>query len=246
MTPSEMQDGAFVMCGARLAIAGGWTQISNQVVFIERVLTEGPLSDEEGYGMVSDLAKVVVESACKRVLDERNITYGTGEDLPGLLKAVTDRVPIMPPESASETDARGSLKKTVGGLSTIIHGLCELRSIYGPASHGSADSKPGMPPLQALLVARAADALVGFLYQINCQDRATPSGSRFEYTDNVKLNSYIDDTNEEVRICGLVFSPSEVLYHVDINAYRETLADFESRNIDDGEETEPNKGEGQT
>jgi len=234
MPLSEMQNGTFVMPGARLAIAGGWTSIEQQTALIERILTEGLPLGEEGYGIISDFAKVIVESACKRVLDERGIQYPTDASLPWLLSTVTDRVAIMPPELASETTARGSVKKTIGGLATTIHGLCELRSVFGPASHGSADPKPSMPLFQALLAARAADALVGFLYQVNCLDRTTLSGSRFEYADNKELNAYIDETNDEVRIFDLTFSPSEVLYHVDINAYRAVLASFEPRDADAG------------
>lgn len=246
MKSSETLDSPFVMYGAHLAIAGGWTQISTQVRLIERILTEGPLSDKEGYGMVSEFAKAIVEGACKRVLDERNIHHNDDEDLPKLLKTVTENVPIMPADLSNETDARSGLKKTLGGLSTAIHGICELRGVYGVASHGSADQKPTMPDSQALFVARTADALVGFLYQINCQDRTTRSGARFEYGDNSKLNSYIDDANKMVEICGLSFTPSEVLFATDIDAYREILVDFESRPIDDVEETQPENTGGQS
>jgi hypothetical protein len=79
----------FTMHGARYAIAGGLVHIEEQVKGIERAVVENP-------GLAFDLAKTVVESTCRSILTERNITFGTLDDLPKLFRAVTTNLPLLP------------------------------------------------------------------------------------------------------------------------------------------------------
>jgi hypothetical protein len=92
--------------------------------------------------------------------------------------------------------------------------------------------------VQALLVAQAADAIVGFLYRIHQQERETPPRVRLEYGDNSDFNSYIDDENSLVHIFALEYRPSEVLFAVDPEAYRDALEGYDS----DEEKASDNKG----
>jgi hypothetical protein len=82
-----------------------------------------------------------------------------------------------------------------------------------------------MESVQALLAAQAADAIVGFLHRVHRQERASP-GTRLDYDDNQALNTYVDEANEVVRIFDLEYRPSEVLFRVDQEAYREILSGF--------------------
>src|SRR5258708_24334298 len=96
----------FVMHGARGAMAGGLTQIEEQVKGIERAVVENP-------GLAFDLAKTVVESACRTILSERRIAFGTDDDLPRLFKTVTTSLPMLPVAASSEVEARKSLAQTL-------------------------------------------------------------------------------------------------------------------------------------
>jgi hypothetical protein len=60
--------GDFTMHGARAAMTGGLTHIEEQVKSIERAVVENP-------GLAFDLAKTVVESACRAILTERKIAF---------------------------------------------------------------------------------------------------------------------------------------------------------------------------
>jgi hypothetical protein len=54
----------FEMSGAREAVAGGWTHIQQQIVALEEAVAQNP-------GLAFDLARALVESACKTALAKR-------------------------------------------------------------------------------------------------------------------------------------------------------------------------------
>jgi hypothetical protein len=86
-----------------------------------------------------------------------------------------------------------------------------------------------MEGVQALLAAQAADAIIGFLYRVHSADLSRPSAVLLEYDDNGEFNEWIDDQNEPVRIFALPpYRPSEVLFGVDQEAYRDLLAEYQN------------------
>ncbi len=214
-----MDDGDFTMHGARAAMAGGLQHIEEQIRGIERAVTENP-------GLAFDLAKTLVESACKTILSERRVSFDSDDDLPKLFKTVVIHLPLLPTSASSEAEARKSLTQTLNGLHTALRGVCELRNDYGFASHGSESRRPVMESVQALLAAQAADAIVGFLHRVHRQERATLPGVRLEYDDNPSFNEHVDEANEVVRIFELEYRPSEVLFRIDEEAYRDLLASY--------------------
>jgi hypothetical protein len=210
----------FTMNGARAAMAGGLSHIEEQVKGIERAVMENP-------GLAFDLAKTVVESACRAILSERKILFKPDDDLSRLFKAATMNLPLLPAAASSEAEARKSLAQTLNGLHTALQGVCELRNAYGFASHGSEGPRPVMESVQALLAAQAADAIIGFLYRVHRQERAALPSPRLGFDDNGAFNDYVDEANEVVRIFDLEYRPSEVLFGIDQDAYRDLLSGFE-------------------
>lgn len=216
----------FTMHSARAAMADGLSHIEEQVKSIERAVIENP-------GYAFDLAKVVVESTCKTILSERKIAFGKDDDLPRLFKAVTNNLPLLPMSASGEAGVRQSLAKTLNGLHTALQGVCELRNACGFASHGFDGPRPVMESVQALLAAEAADAIVGFLHRVHYRDRLAVASVRLEYDDNQDFNTFIDQANEVVRIFELEYRPSEVLFSVDLDAYRDFLTGFKPEDADD-------------
>jgi len=231
MLPKE-QD--FVMYGARAAVTGGMAHIEEQVKALEQAVISNT-------GLDFDLAKTLIESACKTILTERDISFEKNDDLPKLFRAVTQNLPLLPPEASDEAKARQSLVQTLNGLNTAIQGVCQLRNGYGFASHGSDGPRPALDSIQDQLAAQAADTIVSFLYKAHYQDATRPRKALLEYDDNPEFNEWLDEQAEEVKILALPpYRPSEVLFSVDQEAYRDLLASYESE--DEGEAGTGNAG----
>jgi len=223
-------DPVFVMHGARAAVAGGMLHIEEQVKALESAVAQNT-------GLAFDLAKTLVESACKTIITERGGVFDKDDDLPKLFKTVTLCVPFLPVVIAADAGARKSLQQTLNGLNTALQGVCELRNAFGFASHGSDGPRPVMEGIQALLVAQAADAIIGFLYRVHRQDLSRPKTVQLEYGDNPDFNEWLDEQCEAVRILSLPpYRPSDVLFSVDQEAYRDLLTDYET---EDETETQP-------
>ena len=188
----------FVMHGAREAVSAGMLHISQQVEGIERAVNENT-------GLAFDLAKTLIESACKSILSERGIPYSPATDLPALFKTVRDNLSFLPLGTSYAAEVNKSLKKTLNGLHTAVLGVCELRSQCGFASHGSEGPRPVMESIQALLAAETADAIVGFLQRVNKQN--VEIHKKLSYKDNPDFNEYIDENNVQVLIFSEEFEP---------------------------------------
>ena len=159
------------------------------------------------------------------MLSERNVGFGEDDDL----KTASQHLPFLPPTASGEAEVRDSLKRTLGGLSTAIQGICELRNKCGFASHGSGTPRPSMESVQALMAAEAADTIVGFLHRVHKQDRTSPNPpnlSRKQYDDNPEFNESVDEAHGTIRIYEIEFRPSEVLFHLEPVSYRVYLAEF--------------------
>ena len=192
----------FVMHGARDAMASGFAHIKEQVKGIEQSCVGNP-------GLAFDLAKTLIESTCRTVLSERSVPYAATDDLPKLFKSASQNLPFLPANTSNAGEVRKSLKQTLGGLSTTIQGMCELRNQCGFASHGSDEPRPVMEAVQALLVAEATDAIVGFLHRVHRRGRtpAPPTGPTFD--DNVAFNDHVDESFGPFTVFGVSFRPSE-------------------------------------
>lgn len=218
---AEVMASPFVMHGARDAIAGGLTHVEQQVKSIEQAVAENP-------GLAFDLAKTLIESVCRAVLGQRGIAYSEDDDLPRLFKTASQHLPFLPPTASGEAEVRGSLKRTLGGLSTAIQGICELRNQCGFASHGSGGPRPTMESVQALLAAEAADTIVGFLHRVHRQDRTPPPSPRALYDENSEFNESVDEAHGMIRIFDAEFQPSDVLFQMEPESYRVYLAEFDA------------------
>jgi hypothetical protein len=211
------------MHGARDSIANGLVHIEEQVTAIERAVVENP-------GLAFDLARTLVESVCRTVLRERRIVYSEDDDLPRLFRVVCQNIPFLPFGASHEVEARESLTRTLSGLSTAIQGICELRNKCGFASHGSDNPRPVMESVQALLAAKAADTIVGFIHRVHQHDRTRPPSPRATYEDNAEFNESVDESHGMIRIFDSEFRPSEILFQMEPETYRVYLAEFDSEN----------------
>jgi hypothetical protein len=76
------------------------------------------------------LAKSMIESTCKYILDCKNVEYTKNTKLPALYKNVSDALNM---HVTQHEDQR--IKNILGACTTIVNNLCELRNDYGDG-HG--------------------------------------------------------------------------------------------------------------
>jgi len=209
----------FVMHGARAAMDAGLVHIEQQVNSIERAVEENP-------GLAFDLARTLIESACRTILVQRNVGFDPSDDLPGLFKKASRVLPFLPAKAADAAETRKSLAQTLSGLSTAVQGVCELRNACGFASHGADGPRPAMETVQALLAATTADAIVGFLHRVHTQDRSMPPDPTPNFGENEQFNEHVDAAHAAIQIFESEFRASEVLFQLEPETYRIYLAEF--------------------
>jgi hypothetical protein len=212
------------MSGARAVLedAPSALQIQHQIEAIEEAVDRRP-------AMAFDMAKTLIETACKTVLNDRGVAFDNGWDCPKLFKETLKQLQLVPDDHATANDATDALRKVGNGLSTAIQGLCELRNHEGAASHGKDAFAPSLSAIQAELAARAADAVVGFLWSVHRDEPGAAVRQRLRYDENPDLNEWIDTVAHEnpVRIFETDYPQSEILFKIDLDAYRDAITDFE-------------------
>jgi hypothetical protein len=213
----------FQMVGAREVLATEMVRFEQQIVAIEGAVIENP-------DLCFDLAKTLIETACKTVLRDRGYECDNAWDLPRLLKETLGKLQLVPDEIKGADDVKESLKKTIGGLQTTIQGLCELRNTQGFASHGKDAYSKQLEVVQAQLAARPADVIVNFLFRAHRHYPMDESTRRLVYREMIEFNEWIDDQNDTISIFDLQYKSSETLFYVDLEAYRGLLKDYESEN----------------
>ena len=213
----------FLMHGSRSVLAsfGSAIHIEHQVQTIERAISENP-------PLAFDLAKALVETICRTILQDRGKTYESNWELNKLFTETAQCLRLLPEAHSSDPEMRRTVQRTLAGLNGLIQGLCELRNKAGITSHGHDAFKVPMEAAQALLAARAADALVHYLFSAHRSYVRDPNVGRVRYTDFTDFNDFVDDSHEPIQILELVFQPSEVLFSVDADGYRAKLSEFQS------------------
>lgn len=105
------------------------------------------------------LARTLIESILKHILDEQNIEYNDGADLPELYKEVAKSLNLAP-----ENHQEQIFKQILGGSSSIVSGLGALRNKLGDA-HGK--SKKSIKPSErhSELAVNLAGTMAIFLFK---------------------------------------------------------------------------------
>ena len=200
----------------------------SEAVHLERIVSALEQALTENHGLAFDLSKSLIETACKTIIKDRGHEYNANADLPQLIRSTMDLVCIIPDAVDNSNEAKKSLRKTVNGIMTSIQGICELRRLFGEASHGRDAYFMQIESDHALMVARSADIIVNYLFRMH---KSIPIGlrnTRLFYGMNNDLNEWIDEQNDAVKIFNFEYKPSEVLFHIDHEAYRNLLIEFES------------------
>jgi hypothetical protein len=104
-------------------------------------------------------ARTLLETVCKRVLDETETEYGDKDDLPALYKAVATKLNIAPSQHTEDT-----FKRILGGATSVVEGLGSLRNKMGDA-HGHARKMSHPKPRHAQLAVNLAGTMATFIVE---------------------------------------------------------------------------------
>lgn len=221
----------FVMHGTRevLALAGPAVHLEQKIVAIESAVLAAP-------NLAADLARTLVETVCKTILNDRGRADCEKLGFKDLLKQTYSAIQLVPDAKLSSPESQAALRQLAENLDAAIFGISQLRQAEGVASHGKDAYFTPLESVQAEFAARAADALVSFLYKSHRRYSGSPPIRLLEYKDHPNLNDYIDSSNEPARVFEFEYQPSEVLFFVDRQAYLDVLANFSPDMADAAEE----------
>lgn len=114
-------------------------------------------SDPEG---AITVARTLLETVCKRILDERTVTYTDKEDLPKLYAMTAKALNLAPDQHTEEP-----IKAILGGAMNVVNGIGTLRNRLSDA-HGRGGRLPVRPSSRhASLAVNIAGAVATFLVE---------------------------------------------------------------------------------
>lgn len=109
------------------------------------------------------IAKELIESCCKTILEANHVQYSKDDDLPKLVDKTQSALAINPREVNEEVPDHKAVKALLGSLASVARHLAELRNSYG-IGHGKAASYTGLSERHANLAAGASLTLVDYLW----------------------------------------------------------------------------------
>ena len=126
------------------------------------------VSDPEG---AITVARTLLETVCKRVLDDLSIPYDDKDDLPKLYGNVAKALNLAPSQHAEE-----AIKAILGGAMNVVNGIGTLRNKLSDA-HGRGGKVPVRPsPRHASLSVNMAGTVAVFIVETHLE-RKTPGAA---------------------------------------------------------------------
>jgi hypothetical protein len=115
-------------------------------------------------------AKELIETCCKTILAERGVEIPGTPDIPILTKTTLKELKLVPEGIPNSVRGADVIKRLLSNLSTVGHGLAELRSLYG-TGHGQHGSASSLTTRHAKLAVGAASTLAVFLFETHEQTK---------------------------------------------------------------------------
>jgi hypothetical protein len=104
-------------------------------------------------------ARTLLETVCKRILDEEEVAYAETDDLPKLYRQAAQSLSLAPDQHSED-----AFRRILGGCTSVVEGLGTLRNKIGDA-HGKG-GKPVRPAARhAHLAVNLAGAMATFLLE---------------------------------------------------------------------------------
>jgi len=113
------------------------------------------------------IARTLLETVTKRILDEHGISYTDKEDLPKLYNMAAKNLNLAPSQHSHD-----AIKSILGGAMTMVNGLGTLRNKLSD-SHGRGGKSPVRPSERhANLAVNTAGAIATFLVETHLNNKS--------------------------------------------------------------------------
>ena len=120
------------------------------------------------------IAKELLETTCKTILKTKNIEVDKNWDVGRIIKETNKSLNFMSDELKDKDEAERSILKILGGFSSIVQGVTELRNYFG-SGHGHESDFQGLDVIYAKLVADVSSELSFFYLKIHKQNNKSRS-----------------------------------------------------------------------
>lgn len=131
--------------------------VLNQITLMESSIDNAP-------HVAIGLAKELIETSCKSILREHALPISADWTLPQLMKETLKLLKLTPEDIPEGKKGEKSIKQILGNLTSVVHGLSELRNDYG-TGHGKDKRFKGLQSRHAELAVGAASTLAIFLLE---------------------------------------------------------------------------------
>ena len=109
------------------------------------------------------MAKELIESCCKTILDELGIAYTKDDDVPQLAGKTMDALNLLPAKVNPNDRGADAIKAVLGNLRAIPTKLAELRNPFG-SGHGKTATYQGLEVRHAKLAVGSSITFVDFIW----------------------------------------------------------------------------------
>lgn len=109
------------------------------------------------------IAKELIESCCKTILEEMGIPWSKTDDVPQLTNKTLDALNLLPSNIQSTDQGADAIKAILGNLRSIPSKLAEIRNPFG-SGHGKSASFKGLEERHAKLAVGSSITFVDFVW----------------------------------------------------------------------------------
>ena len=109
------------------------------------------------------LAKELIESCCKTVLEELGIEWNRNDDVPQLTNKTMGALNLLPADIQQTDQGADAIKAVLGNLRAIPSKLAEIRNPFG-SGHGKSASFQGLEERHAKLAVGCSITFVDFIW----------------------------------------------------------------------------------
>jgi hypothetical protein len=209
-----------IACRELLASHPDSLVIRQQVEALEDALPERP-------GVAVSFCRTFIETTCKTILTDRGQKPDDAWEAPKLIAETTKFLHLGIHDSGVTDPAlKSGAEKLVRAVNSIIDGVVEIRNAHGAAAHGSDAYAPVLDVRYAEILARATDAVVGFLFKTHVNSSGKAPLARLRYGDQKDFDEWIDADLGPFIVLETPLIASEALFRTDNSAYRAALAVF--------------------